>query len=175
MNLLEGFVHEQIYVDFGSEPLYGYDQANVSYPCHFATVNLQLMATNGLALIADRIRKNLGFVPMHPMDEYTEDFCENDGWYLFYIGLNDYCESKLDNAIEFVVVNSDSPDNEEIYTIDLSEEEQKVLYNRLDEQCRKYLGKGCEELLAEARAEMLAEARKLLREEARKELEEDGT
>lgn len=158
MNLLEGFVYEQIYVDFGSEPVYGSDQANVSCPCRFATVNLQLMAANGLALIADRIRKNLGFAPMHPMDEYTEDFCDNDGWYDFYIGLNDYSETKLDNAIEFVVVNSDSPDNEEIYTIDLTEAEQEVLYNRLDEQCRKYLGKSCEELLAEARKELEEES-----------------
>ena len=158
MNLLEGFVHEQIYVDFGSEQIYGSDQANISYPCRFATVNLQLMATNGLALVADRIRKNLGFAPMHPMDEYTEDFCDNDGWYDFYIGLNDYSETKLDNAIEFVVVNSDSPDNEEFYTIDLTEVEQEVLYNRLDEQCRKYLGKSCEELLAEARRELEEES-----------------
>ena len=157
MNLLEGFVHEQIYVDFGLEPFYSSDQTNVSYPCRFATVSLQLMATNGLALIADRIRKNLGFAPMHPMDEYTEDFCDNDGWYDFYIGLNDYGENKIDSAIEFVVVNSDSPDNEEIYTIDLTEAEQEVLYNRLDEQCRKYLGKSCEDLLAEARKEMKEE------------------
>ena len=158
MNLLEGFVHEQIYVDFGAEPIYGSDQANISYPCRFATVNLQLMATNGLALVADRIRKNLGFAPMHPMDEYTEDFCDNDGWYDFYIGLNDYSETKMDNAIEFVVVNSDSLDNEEIYTIDLTEAEQEVLYNRLDEQCRKYLGKSCEDLLAEARKELEEES-----------------
>ena len=158
MNLFEGFVHEEIYVDFGSEPIYSSDQANVSYPCRFATVSLQLMATNGLALIADRIRKNLGFAPMHPMDEYTEDFCDNDGWYDFYIGLNDYGESKIDSSIEFVVVNSDSPDNEEFYTIDLTEVEQEVLYNRLDEQCRKYLGKSCEELLAEARRELEEES-----------------
>ena len=52
------------------------------------------------------------------------------------------------------VCNSRSPDEGEMYTIDLSPDEQTALYNRLDEQCRKYLGKSCEELLAEARKAM---------------------
>lgn len=60
----------------------------------------------------------------------------------------------MDASLDFVVVNSDSEDNEETYTIDLTEEEQIAIYNRLDEQCRKYEGKSCEELLAEAKKRM---------------------
>ena len=60
----------------------------------------------------------------------------------------------MDTCIEFVVVNSDSEDNEELYTIDLTKDEQAAIYSRLDEQCRKYLDKGCKELLAEARKRM---------------------
>jgi hypothetical protein len=60
----------------------------------------------------------------------------------------------MDSCLEFVVVNSDSEDNEELYTIELNAEEQTAIYNRLDEQCRKYEGKSCEELLAEARKQM---------------------
>ena len=60
----------------------------------------------------------------------------------------------MGSCIEFVVVNSDSPDNEESYTIDLTEEEQEFMYARLDAQCRKYLGKTCEELLAESHREL---------------------
>jgi hypothetical protein len=64
----------------------------------------------------------------------------------------------MDSCIEFVVVNSDSEDNEQLYTIDLTADEQDALYARLDEQCRKYLDKGCEELLAEARKRMEEDA-----------------
>jgi hypothetical protein len=117
-------------------------------------VGFQLMATNGLTGIADRIRKDQGFRPMHPLDEYTNDTCDNDGWYDFYVGLNGFTDNHMDTCIEFVVVNSDSEDNEELYTIDLTKDEQAAIYSRLDEQCRKYLDKGCEELLAEARKRM---------------------
>ena len=54
----------------------------------------------------------------------------------------------------FVVVNSDSPDNEATYCIDLSPDEQAAMYNRLNEQCEERLGKGCEELLREADKQM---------------------
>ena len=154
MTLTEGFVKDKVFIDFGSEIMYGDDQAYMSYPVRFPTVGFQLMATNGLSQIADRIRKDKGFRPMHAMDEYTEDTCDNEGWYDFYVGLNGYAENHMDSGIDFVVVNADSEDNEEMYTIDLTEEEQIAVYNRLDEQCRKYEGKSCEELLAEARKRM---------------------
>lgn len=154
MTLMEGFIRDEIYIDFGAEIMYGDDQAYISYPVRFPTVGFQLMATNGLVQIADRIRKDMGFKPMHPMDEFTDDTCDNEGWYDFYVGLNGFSENHMDTCIDFVVVNADSEDNEETYTIDLGADEQAAIYNRLDEQCRKYLGKGCEELLAEARKEM---------------------
>ena len=50
----------------------------------------------------------------------------------------------------FVVVNSDSEDNERAYEIDLCEGEQKLIYRLLDRQCRAYFGKGCDALLEEA-------------------------
>ena len=154
MTLTEGFVKDEVFIDFGASVLYGSDQCFISYPCRFPTVEFQLMSTNGLSQIADRIRKDLGFRPMHPMDEYTDDTCDNNGWYDFYIGLNGYAESHLDSCIEFVVVNSDSPDDEERYTIDLTAEEQTAVYRCLDAQCREHLQKGCEDLLAEARKQV---------------------
>ena len=154
MTLTEGFIREQIYIDFEAEVNYGSDQVNEFYPVRFPTVDFQLLATNGLSEIADRIRKDMGFAPMHPMDEYTDETCDNEGWYDFYIALNGYSKTKVDSGIEFIVVNSDSPDNEKSYTIDLNESEQEAIYCRLDEQCRKYLEKSCEELLEEARKEM---------------------
>lgn len=154
MTLIEGFVRDEIFIDFDVDILYGSDQCYINYPCRFPTVGFQLMATNGLSQIADRIRKDMGVKPMHPMDEFTDDTCDNDGWYDFYVGINGYAQNHMDSCIEFVVVNSESDDNEQRYTIDLTTEEQEVIYARLDEQCRRYLGKGCEELLAEARKQM---------------------
>ena len=158
MTLFEGFVKDEVFIDFGADVLYGSDQCYVNYPCQFPTVGFQLMATSGLAQIADRIRKEQGFKPMHPMDEYTDETCDQNGWYDFFIGLNDWSNSKVDSCIDVIVVNSDSPDNEECYTIDLDGKEQEYVYARLDEQCRKYLGKSCEELLAEARKLMEEDA-----------------
>ena len=158
MNLIEGFLKDNLFIDFGSEILFGWDQICVCQPRLFATVTFQLLSTSGLSQIVDRIRKDLGFKPMHPMDEYTDENCDQNGWYDFFIGLNDWSSSKVDSCIDVIVVNSDSPDNEECYTIDLDGKEQEYVYARLDEQCRKYLGKSCEDLLAEARKAMEEDA-----------------
>ena len=32
MNLLEAFIRDEIFIDFGADVLYGSDQCNVSYP-----------------------------------------------------------------------------------------------------------------------------------------------
>lgn len=154
MTLTEGFVKDEIFIDFGAEIMFGDDQCYLDYPCRFPTVGFQLIATNGLTQIADRIRKDAGFKPMHPMDEYTDDTCDNEGWYDFYVGLNGFSDNHMDSCIEFVVVNADSEDNEELYTIDLTAEEQALLYSQLDEQCKKHEGKSCEELLKEANERM---------------------
>ena len=154
MTLTEGFVRDEVFIDFASEIMYGDDQCYIDYPCRFPTVGFQLMATNGLVQIADRIRKDAGFKPMHPMDEYTDDTCDNEGFYDFYVGLNGFADNHMDSCIEFIVVNADSEDNEELYTIDLNKDEEAAMFNRLDEQCREYLGKGCAELLAEAKKRM---------------------
>ncbi len=61
MTLIEGFVRDALFIDFGADVLYGDDQAYIDYPCRFPTVGFQLMATNGLVQIADRIRKDKGF------------------------------------------------------------------------------------------------------------------
>ena len=154
MTLTEGFAKDQVFIDFDAEVMYGDDQCYIDYPCRFPTVGFQLMATNGLSQIADRIRKDAGFKPMHAMDEYSDDTCDNEGWYDFYIGLNGFADNHMDSCIEFVVVNDDSEDNEELYTIDLTADEQAAIYARMGEQCRKYLGQSCEELLAEAKKRM---------------------
>ena len=178
--LTESFINTEIFIDFNSKVLYGEDQANVCCPVRFPTVRFQLMPANGLIEIVDRLRYKLGFKPMYPINPVYPVFpiypvverngnhnhnrcdndssdscqckeCDDDGWYDFFISLNGFNDTHLDNCIEVVVAGSDSVDNEEVYTINLSEAEQKLLYIRFDEQCRKCVGKGCEELLEEAK------------------------
>lgn len=153
MTLTEWFVRDNIFIEFAGEILYGSEQANLTYPRRFATVEFPLSATEGLIQIADRVRKEAGFRPIRPMDEYTGETCDNAAWYDFYTGISTFSENRMGGCIEFVVVNADSEDNEKLYVIELSEEEKQAVFNRLDEQCREHLGKSCEELLQEARTE----------------------
>ena len=164
MTLIECIVNENIFIDFEKEIIYGSDQQYVSYPSRFASVSFSLIDTKLLNRLADRIRIRSGFKPLVPAEENAteENHLEKNpdemtfpyAWYEFFIGLNDFTESKVDSCICFTVQDVDSPDDGESYTIDLGEDEQKFIYKRLDEQCREHLGKSCEELLAEARRRM---------------------
>ncbi len=129
-----------------------------TYPCRFPTVEFELMATDALVEVADRIRMEKGYLPMHPRDGRTDDV-DNDGWYSFYVGISklpgDKQNCQIDNSISFVVVNSDSDDNEGMYNIELSADEQAAVLEVLNCQCRKYLNKTCDELLTEAEKELM--------------------
>ena len=157
MTLTEKFITDAIQLDSGAEVMYGSDQIYDTYPCRFPTVEFQLSATDALVEVADRIRMEKGYLPMHPRDGRTDDV-DCDGWYDFYVGISklpgDHQQCQLDSSISFVVVNSDSSDNEDMYEIELSESDQEIVLAVLDKQCRRHLGKGCAELLAEAESAM---------------------
>lgn len=157
MTLTEKFIADTIQLDSGAEVMYGSDQVYDTYPCRFPTVEFQLTATNALVEVADRIRMEKGYLPMHPRDGRTDEV-DNDGWYDFYVGISklpgDHQKCQLDSSISFVVVNSDSDDNEDMYNIDLTETEREYVYEILNRQCRRYHGKDCAALLAEAETEM---------------------
>ena len=144
-------LEEMIQIDPQDEYWLGDDQCYLDYPSRFPVVTFDLVATADLCRIADRMRMKLGFKPR------VGDDRDLDGWYNFTIYINDFSSTKLDSCIEFVVVNSDSEDNEQAYEIELTEAEQSLIYDLLDEQCRAYFGKGCEELLEEARKAMEAD------------------
>lgn len=158
MMLTENFIRNAIQLDSGAEVMYGSDQVYDTYPCRFPTVEFQLAATDALVEVADRIRMEKGYLPMHPRDGRTDDV-DNDGWYDFFVGISklpgDHQECRLDSTISFVVVNSDSDDNESMYGIELTADEQSVILDILNSQCRKYHGKECSELLTEAKEEMM--------------------
>lgn len=157
MTLTEKFITDAIQLDSGAEVMYGSDQIYDIYPCRFPTVEFQLTATDALVEVADRIRMEKGYLPMHPRDGRTDEV-DNDGWYDFYVGISklpgEHQQCQLDSSISFVVVNSDSDDNEDMYNIDLTESEKECVFDILNRQCRRYHGKDCAALLTEAEAEM---------------------
>ena len=140
MTLTEKFITDAIQLDSGAEVMYGSDQIYDTYPCRFPTVEFQLTATDALVEVADRIRLEKGYKPMHPRDGRTDDV-DNDGWYNFYVGISklpgDHQQCQLDSSISFVVVNSDSDDNEDMYTIDLTESEKECVFDIMNRQCRR--------------------------------------
>ena len=156
MTLTEKFISDAIRIDFGGEILYGSDQVIDTNPVRFPTVEFILKATDVLVEIADRIRFEKGYPPVYPRAEGMN--YDTDGFYNFYIGISklpgEGQECRADKCVNFVVVNSDSSDNEDMYDIELSESDQEIILGVLDKQCRRHLGKSCEELLAEAESAM---------------------
>ena len=156
MTLTEKFISDAIHIDFGGEILYGSDQMFDTTPVRFPTVEFILKATDVLVEIADRIRFEKGYPPVYPRAEGMN--YDTDGFYNFYIGISklpgEGQECRADKCISFVVVNSDSSDNEDMYNIELSESDQEIVLAALDKQCRRHLGKSCDELLAEAESAM---------------------
>lgn len=157
MTLTENFIRDAIQLDSNAEVIYGSDEIFDTYPCRFPTVEFQLMATDALVEIADRIRMEKEYKPMHPRDGRIDDV-DSDGWYDFYIGISKLpgdTDVHIDSSINFIVVNSDSDDNEDMYGIELTASEQEFLPEILNQQCRKYEGKIFAELLDEAEKEMM--------------------
>ena len=157
MTLIECIVNENIFIDFEKEIVYGSDQQFVNYPSRFATVGFSLIDTELLNRIADKIRIKNGFKPLDATEENPDEMIFPHAWYEFFVGLNDFTESKIDSCICFTVQDVDLSDDGETYIIDLSEDEQEFIYKHLDKQCREHLGKSCEELLTEANRKMMEE------------------
>ena len=152
MTLTEKFISDTLHIDFDGEILYRSDEVFDAHPVRFATVEFILKATDVLVEIADRIRFDKGYPPVYPRADGMD--YDADGFYNFYIGISklpgDGQACRADKCISFVVVNSDSSDNEDMYEIELSESDQEIVLAVLDKQCRRHLGKSCTELLAEA-------------------------
>ena len=147
--MLDYVVANAIAVDFSEGYDTGWDQEGMYYPRVFATVRFQLVDTAILCAIAERVCKDEGI-------SFKNDVTQTaDVWYQFSIGLNDCTDSKLDTCIMFDVIDADSSYIKEGGVIDLSESEQALIFNRLNEECVSRLNRSCEDLLAEARAKMV--------------------
>ena len=129
-----------------TEPLFKSDEIFVSYPQVTPAVSFDLYPTEYLAEEADLIRERLGYKPFFA---YLEDR-DPEGWYEFYVRINGYTKSRIDSCISFIVCNTSADDDGYTYFINLSEEEQQVVYKRLNELCWEKFRKGCRVLLIEA-------------------------
>ena len=152
------FPVDQIRIDFDTEIMYSSDQTDVHFPARFPTVIFSLRDTDALVSLADKIRTSGGGKPLYPMEGYSEESCDQNGWYNFYIGINDFPAPPVDTSISAYVDSPDCEDNGSYYAIPIPEADMNALYQSLDNQCRKHLGKSCIDLLAEARREMEAHA-----------------
>ena len=122
-----------IIIDGSADPSFGSDQAFVTYPTVFPTVGFQLISTDDLVSAARSLLSDVGSDP--------EDFT-------FYLGINGFTKSGLDNAIIAI-----APDDTTV-NIPLDEAEQVEVFALLNKECLEKFGKGCDALLEEARCQM---------------------
>lgn len=138
---------------------YGSNQTYVDFPVRFPTVTIALEGTMPFTKIVDAMRMEAGYKPMLPPDGWTEemgyDCFDSDGWYNYYVTLNGFNDTMVDNCIEAVVQSEWADDNEQSYCIPLTEAEQIAVYNEIDKQLISRFGTSCDELLEEARQEMI--------------------
>lgn len=147
--MLDYVVKDAVIVDFGEGYELGYDQEGMNYPRVFAVVKFQLVDTTILCRIADRVCKDDGY-SIPDLDYLTEEI-----WYNFTVGINDCTESHLDTCIEFEAVGGNSGNVLHTGIIDLSNEEQTLIYACIDNQCKQRLGRSCADLLKEAENEYI--------------------
>jgi hypothetical protein len=105
-----------------------------------------------LERLADDTRLKYNERPLNPI-EGLSDYDEN-GWYDFYITLNDWSECRVDNCITFYPENVEDDGDGLPYSIDLSEDEQHVICFIIDEQLRRKTGMGILQHLKAAEKEV---------------------
>ena len=148
------FPIDKIKIDFDLPFKYGKDQMDICYPICFPTVTFPLYDFDTLVSLADGIRTANGGRPLYPMEGYPEETCDQNGWYNFYISINGTPSCPVDTYISAYVDSPDCADDGYEYAIPIPEADMNALYQSLDAQCRKHLGKSCADLLTEARMEM---------------------
>lgn len=149
-SLIDRFMRENIGLYEDTEPYYDSREID-GVKC--ATVCFEVCGGYALCQIVDRMRKELGFKPLEPIDDEDYDTdCDQEGEYNFFIELNE--DDGVEPCITAMLINSESPDNEDIYTIALTEEEQEALYRRLDEEAIAVLDMSCDRLLEKACEEL---------------------
>lgn len=138
----------KLVVDPLAEVGYSIDQMYIDHPIVFPCAILPLCDTPELNAAADEIREKCGFLPC-----FHGEKCDDDGWYEFSIGVYGVAPG-VENCITFIYDNGwGSIDASNEYTIDLTDEQRKLLFPILDAACRESRGTSIEELLEECAEE----------------------
>lgn len=140
------FAVSNIFIDSGEVPFYGEGDA---FPVRYATVNIQLSATDTLTEFVDAIREEQGFLPMLPTEKHPTDY-DMEGWYDFYLDFNDYDDLRIADHIDVIVDNGSDMDDFCSYSIELSETVRIALYKHLNEYAKRTLGMSIDEMLSDA-------------------------
>lgn len=152
-------INKAIFLDYEGYWYFGSDQVYVDYPVRFPTVTIALEGTIPLTEIVDAMRMEDGHKPMLAPDGWTEemgyDCYDSNGWYNYYVTLNGFTDTMVNNSIEAVVQSEWADDNEQSYYIPLTEAEQIAIYHEVDRQLKERFNASCNELLEQARLEMI--------------------
>lgn len=138
----------KLVVDPLAEVGYSIDQMYIDHPVVFPCATLPLCDTPALNAAADEIREKCGFLPC-----FNGEKCDSNGWYEFSIGVYGVAPG-VENCITFIYNDGWSDiDASNEYTIDLTDEQRKLLFPILDAACRESRGTSIEELLEECAEE----------------------
>lgn len=115
-------------IDLGSDYEPNYDVATIEGIGRVATVDYDLAITDNLIKLADEIRVAKGYEPLW-------NNWNSDGWYNFYVWVEDVDGGRLHSSIYCTANNTPDDDYAEYY-IDFTEEEAKWIYEALDNAIR---------------------------------------
>ena len=146
-SLTEFILLSQIKIDFDFEYEAYLHEPESDSDRQAARVEITLQPTTLLTQMANNIRRLEGYSPINPEDYCSG--CRKEKAYWFTCDLNEDDPTKVDPFILIEVCDPDAEDYEELYTIDLSVDEQKSMYRIFDRQL-KTVGKTCACLLQEA-------------------------
>ena len=115
-------------IDLGSDYEPNYDVATIEGIGRVATVDYDLVITDNLIKLADEIRVAKGYEPLW-------NNWNSDGWYSFYVWVEDVDGGRLHSSI-YCTANNTTDDDYAEYYIDYTEEEAKWIYEALDNAIR---------------------------------------
>lgn len=124
------------------DPYMSHDQVFDSFPSVFPTLTLELLDTEPLNRIADKIRVENGCLPCY--DESGE--FDSEGYYRFFVtfyGVWPGCE----NCIVFEYVGGHGETDE--YEIPLTDHQRELLFASLNAQCEYEFGETAVDMMAE--------------------------
>ena len=134
------FVADNLFLDPNAEQIIDYD----------GTINFMLRDTTALIFLVDTLREEKGLRPMLPTPQHTTDY-DADGWYNFYIDVNEADDGRTSDHIAAVVDSQYAGDDYHEYHIKLSDDVRKALYQKLDAEVVERFGVDLAALFAEAR------------------------